>query len=83
QELKHHRELDRLAIPEDFSPKGISGLSREVIEKLENIRPATLGQASRMDGITPAAITILRIYLKAHQQDGRVSNPPQPVQAVS
>ncbi len=68
QELKHLRELDRLAIPEDFSPKGISGLSLEVVEKLEAIRPATLGQASRIDGITPAALAILRVHLKAHQQ---------------
>ncbi|MDP7630245.1 MAG: tRNA uridine-5-carboxymethylaminomethyl(34) synthesis enzyme MnmG [SAR324 cluster bacterium] len=77
QELKHLRELDRLAIPENFSPQGISGLSLEVIEKLENIRPTTLGQASRMDGITPAAITILRVHLKARQQ-GRT-----PAQAAS
>ena len=83
QELKHLRELDRLAIPEDFSPQGISGLSREVLEKLEKIRPATLGQASRIDGITPAALAILRVHLKAHQQDGRVSNPPQPARAAS
>ncbi|MDP7318583.1 MAG: hypothetical protein QGH12_10455, partial [SAR324 cluster bacterium] len=44
---------------------------------LENIRPTTLGQASRMDGITPAAITILRVHLKARQQ-GRT-----PAQAAS
>ena len=67
QELKHLEELDRILIPEDFSPQGISGLSREVVEKLEKIRPVSLGQASRIDGLTPAAIAILRVQLKAHR----------------
>jgi len=39
-------------------------LSREIIEKLEKIRPVSLGQASRISGITPAAITLLMVYLK-------------------
>jgi tRNA uridine 5-carboxymethylaminomethyl modification enzyme len=42
----------------------IAGLSKEVLEKLTRIRPRSLGQASRISGITPAAISLLAIYLK-------------------
>jgi tRNA uridine 5-carboxymethylaminomethyl modification enzyme len=42
----------------------MSGLSREVVEKLARIQPRTLGQAARISGITPAAISILQVYLK-------------------
>ncbi|MFO1518191.1 MAG: tRNA uridine-5-carboxymethylaminomethyl(34) synthesis enzyme MnmG [bacterium] len=56
--------LDRHAIPMDVDYQNLSGLSREVIEKLERIRPVTLGQASRISGITPAAISILMVHLQ-------------------
>lgn len=56
--------LDKILIPQDFSYRGMSGLSKEVVEKLEKIKPLSLGQASRISGITPAAISILMIYLK-------------------
>ncbi len=56
--------LDKLGIPEGFRYRELSGLSREVIEKLEKIKPLNLGQASRISGITPAAISILMIYIK-------------------
>ena len=42
---------------------GIPGLSREIRDKLDRVRPATLGQASRIPGVTPAAIAILDVYL--------------------
>jgi tRNA uridine 5-carboxymethylaminomethyl modification enzyme len=48
----------------DMVYTGVSGLSREVVQKLESHRPATLGQASRISGITPAAITLLAARLK-------------------
>ena len=60
QRLKH---LERRRIPEDFAYGGIPGLSREVIEKMERVRPTTLGQASRISGVTPAAISIINVYL--------------------
>jgi tRNA uridine 5-carboxymethylaminomethyl modification enzyme len=44
--------------------KGLDGLSNEVVEKLTRIRPLSLGQASRISGITPAAISILQVHLK-------------------
>lgn len=59
------KEADRRPIPGDFVYRGIPGLSREISEKLERVRPATLGQAGRIPGVTPAAIAILDIYLSA------------------
>ena len=56
-----HAELRR--IPDGFSFAGIPGLSREVIEKMERVNPATLGQAGRIPGITPAAISVINLYL--------------------
>lgn len=71
------RQLDEIAklerneateIPADFDYASISGLSNEVIAKLTNFRPQTIGQASRISGVTPAAISILLIYLKKYSQ---------------
>ena len=56
------KESERRPVP-DLDYSGIPGLSREVSEKLKRVRPATLGQAARIPGITPAAIAILDIYL--------------------
>lgn len=53
-----------VTIPERFSYADISGLSNEVKQKLEQVRPATIGQASRISGITPAAISLLLVFLK-------------------
>lgn len=53
------KTLDRVWIPSGFDYAGLSGLSREVVEKLKKHQPSTLGQASRISGITPAAITLL------------------------
>ncbi len=55
---------DHLRLPEALDYKGVPGLSNEVSEKLKNQRPETLGQASRIPGITPAAISLLLVYLK-------------------
>ncbi|NPA11153.1 MAG: tRNA uridine-5-carboxymethylaminomethyl(34) synthesis enzyme MnmG [Epsilonproteobacteria bacterium] len=58
------KEMLSVKIPEDFEYKGIPGLSREVVEKLEKHRPVTLFQASEISGVTPAAIDILHMYIK-------------------
>ena len=57
------RDSERRPIPISFAFAGIPGLSREIREKLERVRPETLGQASRIPGVTPAAIAILDCYL--------------------
>ena len=67
QELKHINQLDRIEIPDNLHLSVIPGLSREVVEILDKIKPGTLGQASRITGMTPAAITILRVYLRTKQ----------------
>lgn len=63
------REAERRAIPETFHYDGIPGLSREIRDKLTRVRPATLGQAGRIPGVTPAAIAVLDIYLSAQSQE--------------
>ncbi len=63
------RQIDRLhraggrPIPEDFRFRGIPGLSREICERLDRVRPVTLGQAARIPGVTPAAVAVLDVYL--------------------
>ena len=54
---------ESLAIPDGFEYRGIAGLSREVVERLSAVRPVTLGQASRVPGITPAAVAIVAARL--------------------
>lgn len=61
---------EALRIPDSFDYEAIVGLSNEVKQKLIDIRPATLGQASRMDGITPAALTLILSHLKRGSQKG-------------
>jgi tRNA uridine 5-carboxymethylaminomethyl modification enzyme len=55
---------DHLKLPESMDYRAVSGLSNEVAEKLQRQRPETLGQASRMQGITPAAVSLLLVHLK-------------------
>ncbi len=57
------RESEGRKIPAKFGFRGIPGLSREISEKLERVRPETLGQAARIPGVTPAAIAVLDVYL--------------------
>jgi len=62
--LKATSYLDKIRLPKEISYKTIQGLSNEVIQKLEHAQPENLGQASRIGGITPAAVQVLRIWLK-------------------
>ena len=63
-QVRRFQKMVNLKIPSGMDFQQIPGLSNEVCEKLTNIRPLSLGQASRISGITPAAISILMIYLK-------------------
>ncbi len=67
QELKHISELDQIRIPMAMNYDTIPGLSAEVVEILNKLQPSTLGQASRNSGMTPAAVTILRLYLRSRR----------------
>jgi len=62
--LSHENSL----LPIDFNFSQISGLSNEVVAKLTDARPETIGKASRISGITPAAISLLVVYLKKHSR---------------
>ena len=64
QVVAKQAKLENYAIPKDFQYNGIPGLSREVVQKLEAIRPTTLAQASRISGVTPAAVSIVMLLLK-------------------
>ena len=64
QVVSKQKKLENYRIPIDFNYESISGLSCEVVQKLESIRPTTLGQASRISGITPAAVSIIMLMLK-------------------
>ncbi len=56
--------MESLELPPDMEYRDVAGLSREVVEKLGAVRPATLGQASRISGVTPASLACLEIHLK-------------------
>ncbi len=62
--LQHQRDWDGVRIPEDFAFEGAAGLSNEVREKLRRHRPETLGQASRIPGVTPTAVTLLHLLIE-------------------
>ena len=64
-EISKLQKVDSIRIPESFKFAGITQLRHEAREKLGKLRPATLGQASRVSGITPADIAVLMMYLKA------------------
>lgn len=66
-EIERLRASENIELPAEIDYSKISGLSREIQQKLTDIRPATLGQASRIPGITPAAISLLMIQLKKRQ----------------
>ena len=61
--IERQRRQEHRAIPSDFRFDGIPGLSREMVERLSSVRPATLGQASRIPGVTPAAVALIRAWL--------------------
>jgi len=63
-EIQKMKKYLRISIPEKFDFKNVSGLSNEIVEKLESFNPPTLQAATQISGITPAAIEILHIYIK-------------------
>ncbi|HJX32340.1 MAG TPA: tRNA uridine-5-carboxymethylaminomethyl(34) synthesis enzyme MnmG [Thermodesulfobacteriota bacterium] len=64
EQVEKFKKMENIKLPFDFDYQKIPGLSREVQEKLTAIRPVSLGQASRISGITPAALSILMVYVK-------------------
>lgn len=64
EEIEQVKRLENTALPMDFDYAAVSGLSNEIIQKLSHIKPATLGQASRISGVTPAAVSLLAMMIK-------------------
>ncbi|HYF49853.1 MAG TPA: tRNA uridine-5-carboxymethylaminomethyl(34) synthesis enzyme MnmG [Planctomycetota bacterium] len=65
-QIERMKDLESRAIPSEVDFKVVSGLGREAIEKLTKFRPRTFGQALRLDGVTPADMSLLAIYLTQH-----------------
>lgn len=76
--VERARREERRPIPADFPFARVPGLSREVVQRLTQIRPETLGQASRIPGVTPAAIAVLGAFLGRLPAEFRKSTPAGP-----
>jgi tRNA uridine 5-carboxymethylaminomethyl modification enzyme len=76
-EIARTRRMENHQIPEGFQFSAVNGLKTEAREKLARFRPATVGQASRIAGVTPADIAVLLVYLKRHAH-GEATTKPSP-----
>jgi tRNA uridine 5-carboxymethylaminomethyl modification enzyme len=70
EQVARFKKMEAMILPEDLEYKGLAGLSNEVVQKLSTVRPGSLGQASRISGITPAAISVLQVHLKKMERRG-------------
>ena len=64
EEIDSRRDIETLKLPEDIDYSKVKGLSAEVQQKLNQQKPETVGQASRISGVTPAAVALLMVHLK-------------------
>jgi tRNA uridine 5-carboxymethylaminomethyl modification enzyme len=62
--IERLKKAEQRNIPEWFDYAAVSGLSREMKEKMQHVRPRTLGQASRIPGVTPAAVSLINVYIE-------------------
>ena len=68
KEIEKFKNLERMKIPDNFDFNRVHGLSNELKEKLSAVMPASLGQASRIDGITPAGLSVIMVAIKAAEK---------------
>ncbi|WP_199507945.1 MULTISPECIES: tRNA uridine-5-carboxymethylaminomethyl(34) synthesis enzyme MnmG [unclassified Psychrobacter] len=68
EDIEQMKRLENTALPVDFDYSAVSGLSNEIVQKLSHVRPATLAQAGRVSGVTPAAVQLLAMTLKKHRK---------------
>jgi tRNA uridine 5-carboxymethylaminomethyl modification enzyme len=68
EQVDRFKKMESVLLPKNIDYRSLSGLSNEVVEKLTRIQPLSLGQASRISGITPAAISVLQVHLKKIQK---------------
>jgi len=64
KDVERFKHLEKIRLPPEFDYAGLSGISREIREKLSKFKPLNLGQASRISGVTPAAVSLLMVYLR-------------------
>jgi tRNA uridine 5-carboxymethylaminomethyl modification enzyme len=74
-QVANFKKLEGRKIPPTFTYDGLVSFSKEVLEKLKRVRPASVGQASRISGVTPAAISLLLVAL---ERDRRQGSQPAP-----
>ena len=73
ESIERFRRLEDAPIPEWVDFGAVTGLSTEVRERLSNLRPRSLGQAARMPGITPAAVSLLAVHIKSKRNRGSIA----------
>jgi len=71
------RESEAVALPDDMPYKELPGLTAEIADKLDQVRPRTLGQAGRIDGMTPAALQVLMVALHRREREQKGSDPSE------
>ena len=71
EEIDNRRDIETLKLPEDIDYSKVKGLSAEVQQKLNQHKPETVGQASRISGVTPAAVALLMVHLKRGFKDAK------------
>jgi tRNA uridine 5-carboxymethylaminomethyl modification enzyme len=64
QQVEQYKKLERRMLPEEMDYQGIKGLRTEAMQKLNQIKPRSIGQASRISGVSPADISVLLVYLE-------------------
>ena len=72
--MERLKKAEQRAIPEWFDYGAVSGLSREMTEKLGRVRPRTIGQASRIPGVTPAAVSLINVYIEIQGRQKAISS---------
>ncbi|MBE0582503.1 MAG: tRNA uridine-5-carboxymethylaminomethyl(34) synthesis enzyme MnmG, partial [Desulfofustis sp.] len=78
EQVARFRKMETLRLPLDLDYRKLSGLSNEVVEKLGKVRPLSLGQASRISGVTPAALSILQVHLRKMKGTVEAGSGPKP-----
>jgi len=68
EQVARFKKMESVVIPKDIDFSSLSGLSNEVVEKLTKIQPRSLGQASRISGVTPAAVSVLQVHMRKLQK---------------
>jgi tRNA uridine 5-carboxymethylaminomethyl modification enzyme len=75
--IRQFERFEKMTIPKDLNYRNVRGLSSEEMEKLERVRPLSLGQAQRISGVNPTAVQTLMIFLKSAEKLGAEMNPKQ------